>query len=346
MKTRSVLTVLAMALTLGFLPAGTSAGPPVPILIQEQGSFFVGGVPFITDRHTTVVGAASDPGTTTINQSYVKFQIPHVRKSLFPVILFTGGGHTGAVYETTPDGREGWANHFVRTGFPVYNPDGVNRGGSSWDLTGIAQVAQGDLPIADITSINRRHHAQAWTGFRIGPALGIQNPGGQFPVEAFEHYTNQLVPAFRDAIEDVKNSTALVALLDKIGPSIVVTWSQSGRFGASAAVQRPDLVKALILLEPAAVSQAGVMTGISQADWDSISHIPILLEVGDFDPVRVVRQRNFCNTIGNNCTLLELTELGIFGNGHVVMVEKNNLQVADVIIDWLKMMLGKHPKHP
>ena len=103
--------------------------------------------------------------------------------------------------------------------------------------------------------------------------------------------------------------------------------------------ERPNPVKAVILLEPAAVSAAGVMTGVSQADLDRISHIPILLQAGDFDPPRLTRQQNFCNNIGDNCTLLNLTELGIFGNGHVVMVEKNNLQVADLIISYLKDVL-------
>jgi len=345
MKTRSILTVLAMALTLGSLPAGTNAGPPVPILIQEQGSFFVGGQPFysLTGNDTSAV-SGRNPGTAMINQSYVEYQIPLAQKSPYPVILLPGGGHFGKVYETTPDGREGWATYFVRTGFPVYNADGVNRGASSWDMTNVALGSQGVAPITDLPRMNRYTHELAWTQFRIGPSPGVPFPTTQFPVEAFEEYTNQLVPAFRDAIEDDKNVVALVALLDKIGPSIVETWSQSGRFGVRAAVARPALVKALILLEPAAVSALGVMTGVSQADLDSISHIPILLQAGDFDPVRIVRQRNFCNNIGDNCTLLELTELGIFGNGHVVMVEKNNLQVADVIIDWLKMMLGKHPK--
>jgi pimeloyl-ACP methyl ester carboxylesterase len=328
--------------------AGTDAraapitGNHPPLRIKEQGSFFVGGQPIFTETgNDTDPAGARNPGTATINQSYVEYQIPLKQKSDLPIILLPGGGHHGKVYETTPDGREGWATYFVRKGFPVYNADGVNRGASSYDITDIVLVRQGNAPDTAIPEMNRYTHELAWTQFRIGPEFRVPHPTTQFPVEAFEQYTSQLVPAFRAAVEDDKNVAALVALLDRIGPAIVLTWSQSGRFGVRAAVQRPDLVKALILLEPAAVSQEGEMTGVSQADLESISHIPILLQAGDFDPERLVRHRNFAERIGENATLLNLTELGIFGNGHVVMVERNNLQVADLLIAFLKDALGK-----
>jgi len=337
------LLLQAAATSVNAAPA-TKGKPEVtpPVLnIKEQGSFFVGGVSFYSlTGNDTSAASSRNPGTAKINQSYVEYQIPLAQKSPYPIILLPGGGHFGKVYETTPDGREGWANYFVRKGFPVYNTDGVNRGASSWDLTNVALVRQGAVPITAIPGMNRYTSELAWTQFRIGPTPGVPYPTTQFPIGAFDQYTNQLVPAFRDAIEDDKNVDALVALLDKIGPAIVLTWSQSGRFGVRAAVQRPALVKALIELEPAAVTPDGVMTGVSQGDLDSISHIPILLEAGDFDPPRIERQRNFCDNIGANCTLLELTELGIFGNGHVVMVERNNLVVADLLISFLRKTLG------
>ena len=315
-------------------------GDQRPLVIKKQGSFFVGGQPLFTETgNDTDPEGSRNPGTATINQSYVEYQIPQAQKSRYPLILLPGGGHEGKVYETTPDGREGWATYFVRKGFPVYNSDGVNRGASSYDITNIVLVRQGNAPIDSIPEMNRYTHELAWTQFRIGPEFGVPFPTTQFPTEAFEQYTNQLVPAFRAEIEDDKNVAALVALLDRIGPAIVLTWSQSGRFGVRAAVQRPNLVKALILLEPAAVSDEGEMDGVTQEDLESIRHIPILLQAGDFDPDRIERHRTFANNIGDNATLLNLTELVIFGNGHVMMVEKNNRRVADLIIAYLKDVL-------
>jgi len=200
-------------------------GPP-HLLIAEQGSFFVGGEKIYSlTENDTQEASTRNPGHARINQSYVEYQIPHVQKSRYPVILYPGGGHEGKVYETTPDGREGWATYFLRRGFPVYNVDGVNRGASSYDITNIVLVRQGRAPITAIPSMNRYTYEAAWTQFRIGPSPGVPFANTQFPIEAFDQYTNQLVPAFRDAIEDDKNVAALVALLDRIGPAIVLTWS-------------------------------------------------------------------------------------------------------------------------
>ncbi len=39
--------------------------------------------------------------------------------------------------------------------------------------------------------------------------------------------------------------------------------------------------------------------------------------------------------------MLALPEAGIFGNTHVMMIEKNNLEISDLIIDWLKQVEKK-----
>src|SRR5258708_27907390 len=43
---------------------------------------------------------------------------------------------------------------------------------------------------------------------------------------------------------------AILALLEKIGPAILLTHSQSGAFGWPVADARPDLVKAIVAVEP------------------------------------------------------------------------------------------------
>ncbi|HSB62351.1 MAG TPA: hypothetical protein VLI67_11570, partial [Vicinamibacteria bacterium] len=232
MKARNALGRLLPAVVVAvLLPA--AAGPRAeadddrrgearpPLVLREQGSFFVGGQPIFTlTGNDTNPAGSRNPGTATINQTYVEYQIPVARESRYPLVLLPGGGHFGKVYETTPDGREGWATYFLRRGFAVYNADGVNRGASSYDITDIVLARQGAAPLTAIPNMNRYTYELAWTQFRIGPSPGVPFPTTQFPVEAFEQYTNQLVPAFRDAIEDDKNVAALVALLDRIGPAI------------------------------------------------------------------------------------------------------------------------------
>ena len=103
-----------------------------PLVIEDQGSFFIGGVPKVTEYAT--VPAPNQPNTPNqimIGQMYVQFQIP-ARKApnVPPVIMVHGSGHTGACLESTPDGREGWQPYFVRRGISTYVVDQAGRGRS------------------------------------------------------------------------------------------------------------------------------------------------------------------------------------------------------------------------
>ena len=301
-----------------------------PLEIEKQGSFFAGGVPFFTQTgNDTDIGDPRNPGTATINQTYVEFQIPAKKRFKYPVLMMPGGGHTQKIYESTPDGRDGWGTYYVRKGVSVYLSDGVNRGSSSWDLTQVVLARQGNAPASAIPSMDRYTHETAWINFRIGPTFGVQHPGGQFPVQAFQQYANQLVPAFRDPIEDTKNVNALVAAIDKIGPVVLHVWSQSGRFSIQAALQRPNLVKGIVMVEPAGGANVSQLT---PAQIAALSHIPVLVIDGDFSTRGTTAQ-----ILGSNATSLWLpVDAGITGNSHVMMIERNNLKIADLILDWIK----------
>lgn len=337
----------ALAGTLVLVTSSTGTQAAQPLKIAEQGSFFVGGEQVFSETgNDTRVISSRNPGTTTINQMYVQYQIPQNQKFKYPIILMHGGGHEGKVYEMTPDGREGWDTYFLRKGFAVYNVDATNRGASGFDMRQIALVAQGDEN-AEIPSMNKYTKELACTQFRIGTFPDdecVQHEGGQFPLEAFEsQYLSQLVPAFRDDTVTPGNVAALVALVDRIGPAIFLTWSQSGHFGYLACVQRPQLCKGNISLEPSGISRpGGVSNTLTQDDLAVLNGIPILIEVGDFDPDRETGMDNFAGFIndagpGENASVLNLPrDHGINGNGHVVMLEKNNIAVADLIIEWIK----------
>lgn len=218
-----------------------------------------------------------------------------------------------------------------------YRPITIERQGSFFVggktiYTDLDLVRQGMKPVKEIPAINRYSHERAWTQFRIGPSFKVPFPRTQFPVEAFDQYAAQLVPAWRDPAETDRNVAALVALFDRIGPGILMTWSQSGLFGWRTAVQRSNLVKAIVSLEPSMISPGGSSAGLKPADLQVLGTIPILLQVGDFDSARIKSLASFANSIGQNVSVLVLPEEGISGNGHVVMIEKNNLQVADLII--------------
>jgi hypothetical protein len=147
-----------------------------PLVIEDQGSFFIGGVPKVTNYATVPPPNAPNQGITpnqiTIGQMYVQFQIPARKKpNMPPVIMVHGSTHTAACLESTPDGREGWAPYFVRNGISTYIVDQAGRGRSGFDESVIheaaAMIRNGDVQngTARIPSFGRITDNGAWTAW-------------------------------------------------------------------------------------------------------------------------------------------------------------------------------------
>lgn len=118
-----------------------------PLVLKEQGMFYIGGDIVHTDWANGPNGPLIFPrsGDIAINQMYVTFMVPQVQRGM-PIILMHGGNLSGACYETTPDGRMGWYEYFARKGHAVYLPDQVSRARSGFDLTAFNEVAAGVRP--------------------------------------------------------------------------------------------------------------------------------------------------------------------------------------------------------
>ena len=153
-----------------------------PLVIEDQGSFFVGGVPKVTKYATVPPPGAPNPASPasqtpapdqiTIGQMYVQFQIPAVKKrNMPPVIMVHGSTHTAACLESTPDGREGWYPYFVRKGISTYIVDQSGRGRSGFDESilheAAAMIRNGDVAkgTAMIPSFGRITDNGAWTAW-------------------------------------------------------------------------------------------------------------------------------------------------------------------------------------
>ena len=115
--------MLAIVAALGVIGALAAFVAPVraesdwPLVIAKQGYFFAGG------RID-----ASIEGSPMVGHMYVEYQIPAKLEHPYPVVMIHGGSQTGTNFTGTPDGREGWAQHFLRKGFAVYVVDQVARG--------------------------------------------------------------------------------------------------------------------------------------------------------------------------------------------------------------------------
>jgi len=153
--------------SLGLAAGSAWAQGKEPILLRDMGSFHVGGrVIEITGQPIKEivftpggVPAKMDPnGKYQVEQMYVQYFLPQNRKGKLPLLMWHGGGLTGVTYETTPDGREGWLNYFIRKGWDTYVSDAVERGRAGWTDTFKGDALS--LPLGD-----------PWERFRIGPPV-------------------------------------------------------------------------------------------------------------------------------------------------------------------------------
>jgi hypothetical protein len=262
---------------------------------------------------------------------YVEKATPAKKKYKYPIVLMHGGGHNGQVYMTTPDGREGWFHSFIRRGFEVYVVDGSNRGRAGWDPVKRIQATAGVIDASEMEPTNTYAEQSSWTAFRWGPEYGVLYPDAKFPIEALNQYLPQLNPAYRDAEANDLLAANLSALIDKIGPCILLGWSTGSRnvMEAVDTAARAAQVKGLIGIEGFSANSGG--------DPDLVKDIPQLTVLGDHnDPTSSQEWSTFINGLGGDSTTVYLPDVGIVGNGHTMMLEKNNEQIADLLEDWIE----------
>lgn len=330
------------------------------LVIQEQGSFAVGGT-VVTAPGTfdpiahgafNPANQASEGQTLHGDHAYVFYQIPQQARKL-PLVFWHGYGQSAKTWETTPDGREGFQNIFLRRRFPVYLIDQPRRG----------KAGRSAKP----TTITAAPDDQLWFGiFRMG--IGTEFfPGVQFSKdpEALNQFYRQITPDTGPLNIEV-NVEAVSALFDKIGPGVLVTHSHSGGQGWITAVKNQN-IKAIATYEPGSnflfpegevpepmpyVGGALQARGVPRADFMQLTKIPIIIYYGDYIPEQPTpnpgqeqwraalamarRWRDAVNRHGGDVTLVYLPDAGLKGNTHFPMSDLNNVAVADLLSEWLK----------
>lgn len=311
------------------------------IILRGMGSFHVGGrIAEIRGKPireiVRVPGGPSsklDPnGQYQVEQMYTQYFLPKFRRGKLPMLMWHGGGLTGVTYETTPDGREGWLNMFIQKGWDVYVSDAVERGRSGF--------ASPDIWPGEPIFLT---YADPFERFRIGagekswspdPAKQKLMPGEQFPAEAYANYMKQIVPRWLTTDDAV--IAGYIALVDKVCPCVLLLHSQGGSFGLKVAEARPEKIKAIVAVEPA--------SGGNLDKAAALNNIPILMIFGDNVDLhpRWVAYRKLdleyaaaVRAAGGKVDIINLPDLGIKGNSHMVMMDRNNDAVADVIQRWL-----------
>lgn len=329
------------------------------LVIHEQGSFAFGGV--IASSSGTfdpIKQGAYDPkGVNPAGQSlhgdhaYAFYQIP-VNAHKYPLVFWHGHGQSAKTWETTPDGREGFQNLFLRKKYTVYLVDQPRRGRASRSTETVTIPATPD--------------EQLWFGiFRLGVWPEFYK-GVQFSKdpEALNQFFRQMVP--NTGPYDAKvNLRALSELFKKIGKSILVTHSQSGGPGWRAVIENEN-IQGVISFEPGGdfvfpegeAPQPMKFAGrtvtppvVPMNDFMRLTKIPIIIYYGDNIPdhpsenpgqeqwrvfLEVSKQwRDVVNRHGGDVTVVHLPEIGIHGNTHFIMSDMNNDRIAGLVAHWL-----------
>ncbi|HBK07133.1 MAG TPA: esterase [Acetobacteraceae bacterium] len=308
--------------------------------VREIGGFHIGGHqvsltglparPMVLTQGAAprVFSADGDFETGQMYAQFVRLEAPAAR---YPLLMWHGGGMTGATWETKPDGAPGWQSWFLNAGHDVFVSDAVERGRASWSR----------FPEIYPEEPHFRSKQECWELFRFGPpgSYGTRTPyrGTLFPVDCFDQFAKQIVPRWGG--NDAPTQAAYDALVRKVGPAVVMTHSQGGAFGFTAALHAPDTVRAVIGIEP---SGAPDPDGL---DLTALRGVPHLVVVGDYisgDPMwpemlgRVNRYLGALREAGCVAEVLDLPAAGMTGNSHFPMMDRNSDAVAGLVQDWMR----------
>lgn len=351
-KSTKLLSLLSLVLIINFSSSAQSNSKQKPLVIQEQGSFAVGGTvitnPGIFDPYKPTPEGQTFRG----DHACVFYQVP-VKARKYPLVMWHGIGQFSKTFETTPDGREGYQNIFLRNNYSVYLIDQPRRGNA-----GRSTVT---------ATINPTPDEQQWFDvFRVGVWPNYFD-GVQFArdTETLNQYFRSMTPSI-GAIDIEVNTDAVSSLFTKIGEGILVTHSHSGGMGWKTAVKNSN-IKAIVSYEPGSgflfpegelpapiASSAGSLEaiGITMKDFMLLTKIPIVIYYGDNIPenpspnpgadgwrARLAMARKWGDTVnkyGGDVTVVHLPEVGLKGNTHFPFSDLNNIQVADLMNKWLK----------
>jgi pimeloyl-ACP methyl ester carboxylesterase len=307
------------------------------LVLASQGSFFVGG-------ETKKIGTGPSPqDDVTVNQMYVQYQIPAGGDQHVPVVMVHGCCLSSKTWETTPDGRMGWNEYFVRKGRSVYLADQVSRARSGFDPGKINAVRAGTVPPNELPGILMASHQTAWTVFRFGPTFNVPFPDGQFPINAIDELYKQMIPDLNSTLPMPNPTwTNMAALAKRLRGAVLMGHSESGFFPEQAALIDPAGIKGIISIE------MPCQTNLTATQLSTLAKIPTLIMFGDHlgdvkgGPANWASSFDTCQKFveqlavaGGDAQMMHLPKLGIRGNSHMLMQDKNNLQLADLIMRWV-----------
>jgi pimeloyl-ACP methyl ester carboxylesterase len=295
-------------------------------------------------------------GTVIRAPMYVQWEAPPKVTKPWPIVLIHGGGGQGLDWLGTPDGRPGWATMLVERGYEVYVVDRPGHGRSAYHPDVIGPMGP-PLPMQAGEAIFRApseaHLHTQWPGTRDdddAALTAVVTATGPMPADR----------ALSQALDQARGAE----LLDRIGPAILFTHSLGGPAGWLIADVRPDLVRAIVAIENigppfAEVPELGISLewGLTSAPLTyepavdapaelkgkprhlpRLAGIPIAIVSAEASPFAHYHDEmvGFLEQAGCDVDSVRLAEHGVHGNGHGMMLERNNAEALEPIARWVE----------
>jgi hypothetical protein len=236
----------------------------------------------------------------------------------------------------------GWNEYFVRKDRSVYLADQSSRARSGFDPSTLNAVRAGTIPPSQLPNVLAATHQTAWSVFRFGPKFGEPFPDGQFPIEAVDELYKQMIPDLNSTLPNPNPTWKNMAALGvKLNGAVLMGHSESGFFPEEAALIDPSGIKGLISIEMPCRE-------MKSAEIAALTKIPTLVMFGDHlsdvqgGPANWNTSFESCQKFvqqlkdkGGDAEMMSLPKMGIKGNSHMLMQDRNNLQLADLIVTWI-----------
>lgn len=346
-----------------FSEAPVAAADPHPnrestgLRLADQGCFWVGIKP-----------KQMPYGTIAQGQMFVQYMIPEKKTHPLPVVMVHGGGGQGT-HMMGIGGRPGWVHYFVQAGYSVYWLDRPSYGRSPYHPDALGPSHLPNVPAFEgLIGSTAVFNTAQWPG----PG-GMNDPlidqfmaceQGNVTDEAF--HSDLVWPGGAELLDKIGPAILFVhafggffawGVADR-RPNLVKAivameingnpFARQLRWGLTASPMTYDppvldvtQFKLRDQSEPPDSPRPVVSPYQLQAEpvhkWKNLQGIPITWVTSEFggggSPVSNVA---FLKQVGCNAEMLRLRDYGIYGNGNLMLMEKNNHEVFAVIQEWLK----------
>ena len=285
---------------------------------------------------------------TDENPIYVDYIAPSKKiPKKWPIVMLHGAFHTGAAYLTTPDGRQGWAPDFAARGYPVYVVDWPGHGRSpanagfanltTFEIASSVSVLVDQIgpaiilahsaggPVAWWLAENLPDKVAAVVGIAPGPPANIQTllPDDPVIIDALKFDQSKGCPVYSRVGETVYVDLNFIQSF----------WANGPRFPKGAVKEYAKSIvgeSAKVLNERFNIGTGGLKLSAPEV----VAGRPILIVTGDCD-LRHPKEVDGAVASYLHAETLWLADVGIIGNGHMLMIEDNSDEIAALIAAWL-----------